>query len=231
MNKEIFIDSVSKKLCIKKSAIAKKKYGLSPEITYEELLGAIYEQETIPNIAKRLQLSIRTTNRLLNEYALSSVQKVEGKPWKARLLELVDFKTCNVCKCTKPTSEFYLLPSNSMASKNRSGFMYRCKNCDKIHTLEKYEFYPYIHRAANNKYRALKNNPNSMKGCDLSLVTLIYKNCPEGFVVDHIIPLSKGGGHNEFNLCYLTVKDNMIKGSKLPDEVAELMTRAIFPDF
>lgn len=230
MKKEIFIDLVSKKLSLVRSAIAKKKYGTTPEISYEELFGAIYDYETIPKIAENLQISVRTTNRVLNDYALSSVEKVEGKPWKARLLELIDYKTCNICKETKPISAFFLLPSNSISSRHRSGFMYRCKDCDNKNTLDKYKSRPYIHRAANNKYRSLKINSGSLDNCDLSLVTLIYKKCPPGYVVDHIIPLCKGGGHNEFNLCYLTYKDNLVKGSKMPEDVLDIMDRAILPD-
>lgn len=42
-----------------------------------------------------------------------------------------------------------------------------------------------------------------------------YANCPRGYHVDHIIPLSKGGMHEVFNLQYLTPKENMMKGRKV----------------
>ena len=42
-----------------------------------------------------------------------------------------------------------------------------------------------------------------------------YINCPEGYEVDHIIPLSKGGLHHEDNLQYLTVAENRSKGNKV----------------
>jgi len=43
----------------------------------------------------------------------------------------------------------------------------------------------------------------------------IYANCPEGYEVDHIHPLSRGGLHVPWNLQYLPVSVNRSKGNKL----------------
>lgn len=47
------------------------------------------------------------------------------------------------------------------------------------------------------------------------LIGNFYKNCPDGYEVDHIIPISKGGKHNLCNLQYLTFEENRSKGSKI----------------
>lgn len=42
-----------------------------------------------------------------------------------------------------------------------------------------------------------------------------YVNCPKGYEIDHIIPLSKGGRHHVTNLQYLTKSQNASKGTRL----------------
>lgn len=59
------------------------------------------------------------------------------------------------------------------------------------------------------QYRVLAPNANPIKIKD------IYLNCTEGYEVDHIIPLSKGGLHHENNLQYLLKEENRKKSNKL----------------
>lgn len=49
---------------------------------------------------------------------------------------------------------------------------------------------------------------------DKEKIKEIYKNCPIGYEVDHIVPLSKGGLHHEDNLQYLTITENRTKGNR-----------------
>ena len=71
--------------------------------------------------------------------------------------------------------------------------------------------------------RAGKSNP---KWADRSEIIEIYKNCPEGMVVDHIVPL-KGrtvegyrisGLHVSWNLQYLTPEENSRKLNRMRPE-------------
>lgn len=53
---------------------------------------------------------------------------------------------------------------------------------------------------------------------DLTKIKQIYLNCPEGYEVDHVIPLhgkTVSGLHVETNLQYLTRSENAAKGNKL----------------
>jgi len=59
------------------------------------------------------------------------------------------------------------------------------------------------------------------KWADLVKIREFYANCPNGFQVDHVIPL-KGktvcGLHVENNLQYLTKRENQVKNNKLLDQ-------------
>jgi 5-methylcytosine-specific restriction endonuclease McrA len=67
---------------------------------------------------------------------------------------------------------------------------------------------------ANARYRARMKN-QVVEGEDLGPIKEFYKNCPKGYEVDHIVPLSKGGLHTLSNLQYLTMSDNRRKSNKI----------------
>ena len=53
------------------------------------------------------------------------------------------------------------------------------------------------------------------------LITKIYQYCPDGYDVDHMRALSRGGDHHESNLCYLPSNINYSKGVKSIEEFGE----------
>jgi len=68
-----------------------------------------------------------------------------------------------------------------------------------------------------NKRRALKIKAIP-KFANRNKIKEIYKNCPKGYHVDHIIPLNNPivcGLHVEWNLQYLPAKQNLSKSNKL----------------
>lgn len=73
-------------------------------------------------------------------------------------------------------------------------------------------------KLANNASRQsqyrMKGYRNFAPTADRNVMKEFYKNCPEGYEVDHVIPLSKGGLHHQDNLQYLIVKENRSKGNR-----------------
>lgn len=80
-----------------------------------------------------------------------------------------------------------------------------------------------MQREAYARYSARKKYQTPIDE-DLSAIKLFYQNCPDGYEVDHIIPISKGGPHSLTNLQYLTISENRKKWCKImePPERFEL---------
>lgn len=70
----------------------------------------------------------------------------------------------------------------------------------------------------NRKERMKKASENTSWD-EMILIREFYENCPEGYEVDHIMPISKGGLHKLSNLQYLTWEDNKIKHNRLDYDV------------
>jgi len=97
--------------------------------------------------------------------------------------------------------------------------VYREQNKDKIKATIKNWYNKNYHRylVAKAKRRALLKQALP-KFADLKKIREIYKDCPKGFHVDHIVPLQGKnvcGLHVEWNLQYLTPYDNLVKSNKL----------------
>ena len=63
-------------------------------------------------------------------------------------------------------------------------------------------------------YRAKLRN-QTPENADRKSIREFYANCPKGYEVDHIIPISKGGLHILENLQYLSISENRKKSNKL----------------
>lgn len=114
---------------------------------------------------------------------------------------------CNSCDNLLELEAF---PSN-ISSKTKTQSM--CRSCWSIYRTEKVNQSYYAAKRKSAKLQAIP------KWADLNKIKEIYKNCPEGYHVDHIFPLrgeNSCGLHVENNLQYLTAEENMRKGNKLP---------------
>ena len=107
-----------------------------------------------------------------------------------------------------------------------------CPTCGSLHKRKKFcsdecnprrlklsdeEKYKYVRARMNEawqRYMAKKKN-QTPPDADIKAIKEFYFNCPEGYEVDHIIPVSKGGLHTLSNLQYLTIAENRKKSNKI----------------
>lgn len=66
------------------------------------------------------------------------------------------------------------------------------------------------HNEAWHRYMAKRKNQTPIN-VDIQALQKIYLECPNGYEVDHIHPISRGGLHSPENLQYLPIKENRKK--------------------
>ena len=136
-----------------------------------------------------------------------------------------NYKKCNTCSECKPYSEFTI-------SKNTwDGKSYICCTCKTIYREgfteynSEYAKEHYIQHKAEYIVRAIqyktKRTLATPPWADLNEIRRIYKECPDGYHIDHVIPLQGdlvSGLHVETNLKPIPALDNLRKHNKFEIE-------------
>ena len=113
----------------------------------------------------------------------------------------------------KKTKRLYRLNNIEFIKQINRNYYLNNKDKVKQYTKEYCLRNPHFKKSHCAKRRAVKLKATP-KFANLEKIKEIYKNCPKGYVVDHIIPLQGKtvcGLHVEWNLQYLTKSENSSK--------------------
>lgn len=198
-----YVDLICAKLNIDQNLVLKKKIRGLPGITAGGLLNALLNTDSLASTAAMLgytQNPVKQCIRTLLGAHFPDRSKSFGvggicNSWRLDLLASIEYKFCHSCEKILPYSGFH---SNTSKSNNISSY---CSSCDTA-------------RSKKYKLSVVQRTP---EWSDIEKIQIIYNNCPEGYHVDHIIPLRGelvSGLHVPENLQYLPAKENLSKGNK-----------------
>lgn len=143
---------------------------------------------------KYFNVNNQNGSRALKRSLKVNLEKPTGSSWFSYILYLFNHKICSKCNKLKTLDNFY----NRSVGKSRNS---ECKQCG----YERHKEWRSFVKAATPIW------------ADLNKIDSVYLNRPEGYHVDHIIPLrgeNVCGLHIDSNLQYLKAEENMKKGNK-----------------
>ena len=124
--------------------------------------------------------------------------------------------------CCRSCSASY---NNKLKPKRQTTYKYVCETCETPTNNKRWCSLNCRPKVSYEEYRARMNEANARYMSrrkfqtpadeDIKALQEFYANCPEGYEVDHIIPVSKGGLHTLSNLQYLTKSENRKKSNKI----------------
>lgn len=176
-----------------------KKFNISKEELFELF---IIRNMTRIEVANYYKCSCVLIKKKCQEYEIKKPKYLENKN-KERKIE----KNCLYCN-----TSFKVIPLRYEGKWEQKFCSQECS--------QKFRFLGTNHKRKVLNAIAAKRRCN-MKNASIELtieerikIKGIYLNCPDGYEVDHVIPISKGGKHHPDNLQYLTVAENRRKHNK-----------------
>lgn len=130
-------------------------------------------------------------------------------------------KKCGTCKKYKFLEEF------NKNSYSADGRQWNCRDCDRAHQRRRYREKPEWFYERDARRRAVEadafHDDHTMAELSESWNERDFYGCywcgadlADGFHIDHVIPISKGGDHTVHNLVPACPECNLSKGAKLP---------------
>lgn len=219
----MFTELILDKLGVFYDDIAKKKYGSSSVITYGELVDRILADKGIKPCKDTFsEHGEQTFNRMMRKIFPEVRLNGGNETWFFYLLSTIEHKYCGSCNTIKPYTEYH---KDTSASKVGLNSLCKCCVADKQQGgYSKYKdrhIKSYEKNAGKIKARNVENKLNRGKRVvpwtEKEAIADFYHKCPEGFHVDHEIPLQGkevSGLHVLANLQYLPAKENLAKSNK-----------------
>lgn len=178
-------------------------------ITLEMLIDGYLAGSVITYVRDKTGCAKQTvTNAIKNTFVDKKTGNFSTIQW---LLSKVDCKHCASCGTIKPLEDFY--PNAS----KYDGYADYCSTCSRGARIATYNKDPNKEIIKNTARKRLVSEKQTPAWADQIKILEIYRSRPEGYHVDHIIPLNGKlvcGLHVENNLQYLTVEENLRKKNK-----------------
>lgn len=139
------------------------------------------------------------------EYHIKKSKKLESENKKRRVV-----KECLHCK-----EDFQVVPSRA---EGRWEIQFCSHKCSSDHRyLGQLHKRRMLNAVAATRRANVKKASIELTEDEKSRIMKMYLECPNGYEVDHIVPISKGGKHHPDNLQHLTISENRKKSNKCID--------------